>query len=304
MKKIVQGILIVSMSVLVPGLCTMAIHGRTGGNQKKMGISVTLQNGKTIDGEQFVTGMAATELSYVREEEAIKAWMIVCRTNFLKAAGTGKQVNAEDLSLDYLSEEELEKNNGRKVWLEMHNQLEEASEETFGQVLYYGDAVIDALYHPVSIGKTVSSGEIYHLDVPYLVSVDSSQDVEAADYMDVRIMTYKDCAQILKEKGYKERAESCKKNLAVTKQTENGFVQTVETKNHSWTGEQWKEIFALNSANFYLENYGDRLRIVTVGKGHSMGMSLYGANALAKKGLSFQTILSYYYPGTERKKQK
>ena len=99
MKKIVQGILIVSMSVLVPGLCTMAIHGRTGGNQKKMGISVTLQNGKTIDGEQFVTGMAATELSYVREEEAIKAWMIVCRTNFLKAAGTGKQVNAEDLSL-------------------------------------------------------------------------------------------------------------------------------------------------------------------------------------------------------------
>lgn len=301
MKKIVQGIFIISMSVLLPGICTMVIHGRTGGDQKKMGISVTLKNGKTIDGEQFVMGMAATELSYVREEEAIKAWMIVCRTNFFKAAGTDKKVRAEKLSLDYLSEEELEKNNGRKVWLELHHQLEEASEETFGQTLYYGDASIDALYHPVSIGKTVSSGEIYKLDVPYLVSVDSSQDVESTDYMDVRIITYKDCAQRLKEKGYKENAESCKNSLAITKKTENGFVQTVETKNNAWTGEEWKEIFDLNSTNFYLENYGDRLRIVTVGKGHSMGMSLYGANTLAKKGLSFQTILSYYYPGTEVK---
>ena len=38
---------------------------------------------------------------------------------------------------------------------------------------------------------------------------------------------------------------------------------------------------------------------MTIGKGHSMGMSLYGANSLAKKELSAATILSYYYPGTE-----
>lgn len=39
-----------------------------------------------MDGEQFVIGMAASELSYIKEEEALKAWMIVCRTNFVKAA--------------------------------------------------------------------------------------------------------------------------------------------------------------------------------------------------------------------------
>lgn len=32
-----------------------------------------------------------------------------------------------------------------------------------------------------------------------------------------------------------------------------------------------------------------------------MGMSLYGANVLARKELSAATILSYYYPGTETK---
>ena len=54
-----------------------------------------------------------------------------------------------------------------------------------------------------------------------------------------------------------------------------------------------------NLVSFYLENYNGKLRMVTVGKGHDMGMSLYGANVLAKKQLSAATILSYYYPGTK-----
>lgn len=264
-----------------------------------MGVIVTLENGDQIDGEDFVIGMAASELSYAREEEALKAWVIVCRTNFVKAVGDKKEVKAEDLSLDYISEDELEQNNGRKVWLELNNRLEEASEETFGQVLCYGGSLIDALYHPVSIGKTVSASEIYSVDVPYLISVDSSQDVESEEYMDVKIMSYKDCVKMLSDAGYTETEESCKNNLKIEKQTENGFVQSVKTKDNKWTGEEWKDIFSLNSTNFYLENYGNRLRIVTIGKGHSMGMSLYGANALAQKDLSAATILSYYYPGTE-----
>ena len=299
MKKIIQAVLILSLSLFLPGICTMLITGKTGGNQRKMGVIVTLENGDQIDGEDFVIGMAASELSYAREEEALKAWVIVCRTNFVKAVGDKKEVKAEDLSLDYISEDELEHNNGRKVWLELNNRLEEASEETFGQVLCYGGSLIDALYHPVSIGKTVSASEIYSVDVPYLISVDSSQDVESEEYMDVKIMSYKDCVKMLSDAGYTETEESCKNNLKIEKQTENGFVQSVKTKDNKWTGEEWKDIFSLNSTNFYLENYGDRLRIVTIGKGHSMGMSLYGANALAQKDLSAATILSYYYPGTE-----
>ena len=137
--------------------------------------------------------------------------------------------------------------------------------------------------------------------MPYLISVDSSQDVESEDYMDVKILSYKDCAKKLKKSGFEETEEDCRQNLKITAQTENGYVQTVETKENQWTGEEWKEIFDLNSTNFYLENYGDRLRMVTIGKGHGMGMSLYGANVLARKELSAATILSYYYPGTETK---
>lgn len=301
MKKILKLALLLSLGILLPGVCTMLITGRTGSSQKKMGVQVTLENGEQVDGEEFVIGMAASELSYVKEAEALKAWMIVCRTNFMKAAGDSKEVNADKLALDYISQDEMEKNNGRKAWLEINSRLEEASDETFGQALFYGGSLIDALYHPVSIGKTVSASEIYTLDVPYLISVDSSQDVESEDYMDVKILSYKDCAKKLKKSGFEETEEDCRQNLKITAQTENGYVQTVETKENQWTGEEWKEIFDLNSTNFYLENYGDRLRMVTIGKGHGMGMSLYGANVLARKELSAATILSYYYPGTETK---
>ena len=124
-----------SLSILLPGICTMLITGKTGGNQRKMGVQVTLEDGEKIDGEEFVIGMAASELSYIEEEEALKAWIIVCRTNFVKAVGENKEVNAKDLSLDYISREELERNNGKKAWLEINSRLEEGSEETFGQVL-------------------------------------------------------------------------------------------------------------------------------------------------------------------------
>ena len=36
----------------------------------------------------------------------------------------------------------------------------------------------------------------------------------------------------------------------------------------------------------------------THGYGHGVGLSQYGANALALTGKSYQEILSLYYPGT------
>ena len=294
--------LLLSLCFLIPGIATMIITGKTDGNRQQMGIRVILKDGNEIDGEQFVIGMAASELSYIKEKEALKAWMIVCRTNFLKAVGNEKKVKEQNLSLDYISMEEMKKNNGKKAWLELNNQLEEASEETFFQVLCYGKELADALYHQVSIGKTVSAKEVYNISVPYLTGIDSSQDVESVDYMDIKLISYKECVKKLQKSGQKETEKTCKEELKIKKQTENGYVQKVATGSNEWTGEEWKEIFGLNSTNFYLEDYGGRLRIVTMGKGHGMGMSLYGVNALEEKGLKATTLLSYYYPGTSIRK--
>lgn len=378
MKKLALYLLFLFGALLIPTIGTILISGNMGVADKKMGITVEMENGEKMDGEQFVIGMAASELSYIKEEEALKAWMIVCRTNFVKAASgesNSKKVDSEtditvaqktrnianaasvqnlgkvaditstqnsgnatnvisiqnpdnvksvqnteiinkkyqnikqvNLNLDYISMKELEENNGRKAYLEIKKRLEDASDATFGQVLTYQNKYADALYHEVSIGKTVASEEIYSVAVPYLISVDSSQDVESPEYMDVKITPYDEVLQKLMKADKSgnlakidksQNIKILKSNLKITKHTANGFVQEITAKENKWTGEEWKKIFFLNSTNFYLENYNGKLRMVTVGKGHDMGMSLYGANALAEKQIPAATILSYYYPGTK-----
>lgn len=354
MKKLALYILFIFGALLIPTIATLLISGNMGIADRNMGITVELKNGEKMDGEQFVIGMAASELSYIKEEEALKAWMIVCRTNFVKAASgesNSKKVGSEtditaaqktrnianaastqnsdnvkgvqrteiinrkyqnirqeNLNLDYISMKELEENNGRKAYLEIKKKLEDASDATFGQVLIYQNKYADALYHEVSIGKTVSSEEMYSVAVPYLISVDSSQDVESPDYMEVKVLPYDEVLQKLTKADKSgnlaktdksQNIKILKSSLKITKHTENGFVQEITAKDNKWTGEEWKKIFALNSTNFYLENYNGKLRMVTVGKGHDMGMSLYGANALAEKQIMAATILSYYYPGTK-----
>ena len=45
--------------------------------------------------------------------------------------------------------------------------------------------------------------------------------------------------------------------------------------------------------------YGEgQFTLTTRGYGHGVGLSQYGANALALTGKSYQEILSLYYPGT------
>ena len=132
MKKLALYLLFIFGGLFIPTIGTILISGNMGIVDKKMGITVEMKNGEKMDGEQFVIGMAASELSYIKEEEALKAWMIVCRTNFVKAAsgenssknasatqnegnvadvaniGIIKNIKQKNLNLDYVSMKELE----------------------------------------------------------------------------------------------------------------------------------------------------------------------------------------------------
>mgnify|MGYP001773405164 CR=1 FL=1 len=43
----------------------------------------------------------------------------------------------------------------------------------------------------------------------------------------------------------------------------------------------------------------DGFVITGTGNGHNVGMSQYGANAMAREGAAFPEILAHYYPGTQ-----
>ena len=54
----------------------------------------------------------------------------------------------------------------------------------------------------------------------------------------------------------------------------------------------------LNSTAFSVTAKSDGILITTWGHGHRVGMSQYGADAMAIAGNSYEQILLYYYQGT------
>ena len=58
-------------------------------------------------------------------------------------------------------------------------------------------------------------------------------------------------------------------------------------------------ILSLRSPSFTVECKDNTFTFHVTGYGHGVGMSQYGANAMAKSGADYREILAHYYPGTQ-----
>ena len=82
-------------------------------------------------------------------------------------------------------------------------------------------------------------------------------------------------------------------------QSESGGVSQMAIGGITLTANQVRQLFSLRSATFSVQ-YQDGVFLFDVtGYGHGVGMSQYGANAMANDGADFQEILTWYYTGTE-----
>ena len=80
---------------------------------------------------------------------------------------------------------------------------------------------------------------------------------------------------------------------------EAGYVSTMELCGQTVSGVRVRQALDLRSACFAMAWRGGQFVITTRGYGHGVGMSQYGAKAMAEGGASCQQILEYYFPGCE-----
>ena len=64
-----------------------------------------------------------------------------------------------------------------------------------------------------------------------------------------------------------------------------------------YTGVELRGLLGLRSTVFELQQEGQNILITTRGNGHRVGMSQYGAEAMAVNGYSYDQILLHYYSG-------
>jgi stage II sporulation protein D len=80
--------------------------------------------------------------------------------------------------------------------------------------------------------------------------------------------------------------------------TAGGGVDTVNVGGVVCAGTFLRSKLGLRSTAFTVEADEQGITITTRGFGHRVGMSQYGADAMAMDGKSFEEILAYYYSGT------
>ena len=258
----------------------------------------------TMDLETYLTGVVLSEMPGSFEPEAWKAQAVAARTFAMRQMEDGKH---EEVDLCASSaccqawqdrETLLTKlgNSGAALW----DAVEEAVLQTRGQVLTYDGQLIEAVYFSCSGGSTEDAVAVWGSEVPYLQSVPSYGEETAAKYTSVQQVTVEEFRQIVEEENAQLVLDRDPKNwLGAITLTDGGGVAALEIGGQSFSGTQLRRMFGLNSAKFYVELENGLVTFYVQGYGHRVGMSQYGANAMAKAGKSYEEILKYYYTGVE-----
>lgn len=253
--------------------------------------------------DDYVVCVVLAEMPAEFEEEALKAQAVVARTYALKRYQSGEKhdrravctdstcCQAYCTQADFLQRGESEENLQKVI---------DAVAQTHELVLSYNGALIEATYFACSGGRTEDALAVWGEEIPYLQAVDSPGEEKAAHYMDTVSFTMEEFAQRMEL-----NADSLSGNwIGTITYTPGGGVDTINIGGQSYKGTTVRQKLGLRSTAFVMTAVGNSVTVTTKGFGHRVGMSQYGAEAMAVSGSTYEQILSYYYQGTVLQLQK
>ncbi len=250
-----------------------------------------------MDLESYLIGVVLAEMPASFEPEALKAQAIVARTYAWKRHQDADHHTQKAVCRDstccqaYISSAEYLKTLGTQADVD---KITEAVRATAGQVLTYRGELAEATYFSCSGGRTEDAAAVWGADIPYLQSVPSPGEEEAAVYTDTVTFTPTEFAEALGRRLYGKPQNW----LSVVTRSEGGGVETMVLAGLRYSGVQLRQLLELNSTAFTMTVEDGNIVVTTKGKGHRVGMSQYGADAMAVQGSTCRDILAHYYPGT------
>ena len=168
------------------------------------------------------------------------------------------------------------------------------------QVLYYEDAPAGTSYFAMSNGRTEASEKVWGTALPYLVPVDSSTDTAADNYEYTLNLSAAQLQQLLAERlGITADLSQQAQWFGTPVLTPSGYVDSLPVCGQTVQGTALRKALGLRSACFTVVCQSGTFSFTTRGYGHGVGMSQWGAKALAEQGADYRAILAHYYPGTE-----
>lgn len=270
-------------------------------------ITVKFEGGdEKIDMEQYIIGVLPTQIPITYHKEALKAQALIIRTQILKAMGENTIISEEDAGMHYMTIDDMEKAWGTGNYEDNYSYISDAVKETAGEAVYYNNELIEPSFHAVSAGKTRNVSDLVsenNTTYPYFESVDSSWDLKSENYLQsVQIEKAKVIENLKKKNNDLQVTEDTLMNsFEILTQDSAGYVNSIRIGNITMSGEDFRNCLSLNSAAFSIDEFEGKVRIITKGLGHGIGLSQYGADCMALEGKNYKDILKYYYKDIEIK---
>lgn len=258
-------------------------------------ISVLFSDGVvTMELEEYLVGVVLGEMPASFSIEALKAQAVVARTYTLRCRDLGRKHAAADICADPGCCQAYTDPQGAGTVPKDVKKIREAVEATAGMVLTYDGELIEATYFSSSGGWTEDAVAVWGSDLPYLQATPSPETGYEDQYLRTVSMTPGAFAAAL-GRDLKGEAESW---FGAVTYTEGGGVETMVIGGISYRGTELRTLLGLRSTAFTVGVYDGMIHITTLGFGHRVGMSQYGAEAMAVEGNTYSQILAHYYQGT------
>ena len=254
-------------------------------------VVLSLETGDiTLSMEDYLTGVVLAEMPASFHPEALKAQTVAAGTFARKSVKhEGSLCGSPGCCQAYISPGDYILEGGTP---EDAEKVRQAVLTVTPYVLMYEEELIEAVYFSCSGGQTEAAVAVWGADFPYLQSVESPGEEAARYHTDSLLIPQAEFLHLL------NLPENTELSFGEIQYTEGGGVRTMEISGQTFTGTELRQLLNLRSTAFTLEDTGHHIRIATRGYGHRVGMSQYGANAMAQTGHTWQQILSHYYPGT------
>lgn len=236
--------------------------------------------------KEYLLGVLATNFFPDLDIEVIKAVSILYRTYAFYKMSTEKEISAYNDFAIYkpISYYKLVWTNAYENNLKL---LEEAIKDTDCLFMTYNNKYVLPFIHFSNTGTTFS-----HKSYPYLSAVKSVWDIASPYYIEIKDFSYENIARIL---GVSIDSINSIKILDVDNRN---YVKKLSISNKVFTGEEFRKLLDLKSMNINIIFNKKGIRIISKGFGNGYGLSIFGADELAKNGCDFANILNYYFPKT------
>lgn len=240
--------------------------------------------------DEYVFGVVSGEMPAIFKEETLKAQAVIARTYALKRLSRNLPIKNFNSTQIYRDRSYL-----KEIWGNHYNEYREkimrAIHSTENEVIKFDGDYIDAYYHLASNGQTEDSRNVLKLAYPYLVSVPSNWDIDE-EKVSRRVVPNAYLSKLLNIEITKDTS------VDILMKTIGHRVKYIKFGDKVFDGLILSNRLGLDSNDFTVSIEDDYTTFTTYGHGHGLGLSKYGAEAMARAGYSYRQIISHYYPNT------